>query len=73
MSGDIETYYDPFAAVWKNRAQDGQQLPGVHNRRGDAIARGRAQAITRRSAHVIRNVDGTLTSRRDHGHDPCGR
>ncbi len=66
----IETYYDTAAGAWKNRGPDGQELPGAEDRRGDAIARGRALALSRGDWHVIRDAEGAEASRKDYGVDP---
>jgi hypothetical protein len=68
--GNIETYFDSAVRAWKNRGPDGRDLPGTHDRRGDAIARGRACALSHRTWHVIRDAEGAVASRRDYGVDP---
>ena len=68
--GSIETYFDTTSRAWKNRGQDGQDFPETHDRRGDAIARGRALAMSHRTWHVIRDAEGAEAFRRDYGADP---
>jgi len=70
--GVIETYYDEGARAWKNRWQDGQEVSGVHDRRGEAIARGRTLAVSQGTRHTILAIEGTVISTRDYRLDPPG-
>lgn len=73
VSDVIETYFDEQLNVWKNRARDGSDYPGVYDRRGGAIASGGARAIAERCAHLVRDATGAEDWRKDYGSDPQWR
>jgi hypothetical protein len=59
----------PRDGNWVNEIEDGEVLGG-HDRKEDAVAAGRDEAIRRQTEHVIHNADGTIAERNSYGSDP---
>jgi hypothetical protein len=61
----VVTFFDPFEQAWRNRT--GEDFHQPRRRRGDAIAEGRALAISRQVEHVVYDHAGTLVSHLSYG------
>jgi hypothetical protein len=59
---------------WENtiEGQDGS-ASGSHETKAEAVAAGRAEAIRRKTEHLIHHQDGTIEERNSYGHDPTDR
>ena len=68
-AGDVETYHSA-EGKWHNRIEALEELPGVYDRKEDAVREGRAGARQRKVEHIIRNLDGTIGERNSYGNDP---
>jgi hypothetical protein len=66
--GDVETYHQDGS--WKNRTEGGQQLTGEYDKKEDAVAAGRKEAQSRKTEHVIKNLDGKIGEKNSYGNDP---
>jgi hypothetical protein len=55
---------------WYNEVEEGERASSSHDKRVDAVARGRELAINAKTEHVIHNVDGTISERNSYGNDP---
>jgi hypothetical protein len=55
--------------VWMNEIEEGGEL-SRHATKDDAVGAGRREAQTRKTEHVIHNMDGTISERNSYGSDP---
>ena len=70
-SGFVHTVYKNFA--WINRIEGGKELPNIFVTKDGAVARGRVEATSRETEHVIHNQDGTIGERHSYGDDPADK
>ena len=70
-SGFVHTVYKNFA--WINRIEGGKELPNIFVTKDGAVARGRAEATSRETEHVIHNQDGTIGERHSYGDDAADK
>ena len=63
----------PTSGRWRNRVEASELLPGVYERKADAIEAGRSEARRRGTEHVIHNTDGSIARRNSYGRDPALR
>jgi Uncharacterized protein conserved in bacteria (DUF2188) len=55
-------------------ARAGDDTPlSRHDRKEEAVAAGRAQAMTDKAEHIIHEAAGTIGERNSYGSDPTGR
>ncbi len=60
--------------AWANTIEGEDQSPsGTHETKEAAVAAGRAEAMRRKTEHVIHNEDGTIGERNSYGGDPADR
>ena len=59
---------------WRNTIE-GQDdpLPGSYTTKEGAVQGGRAEAVRRKTEHVIHNEDGAIGERHSYGNDPSDR
>jgi hypothetical protein len=55
--------------AWVNEIEEGAKL-SEHATKEAAVAAGRAEAIARKTEHVIHNIDGSIAERNSYGNDP---
>jgi Uncharacterized protein conserved in bacteria (DUF2188) len=66
--GDVETYHED--GRWANRVEGESRSTSTHDTKEEAIAAGRSLAEDRKVEHIIKNLDGTISEKNSHGHDP---
>jgi Uncharacterized protein conserved in bacteria (DUF2188) len=66
--GDVETYHED--GKWANRIEGESSSMSTHDTKEAAVAAGRSLAEDRRAEHIIKNLDGTISEKNSHGHDP---
>lgn len=59
----------PGGDGWRNEV-DGRQIGPSFERKSDAVAAGRQEAIQREAEHHIHNADGTIVEKNSYGSDP---
>ena len=67
--GYIHTVYAHGA--WLNKIEGGAQLSAQYVTKAAAISGGQAEAVRRKTEHVIHNQDGTIRERNSYGDDPA--
>ena len=60
---------------WENTIEGGdhQAIAASHETKAAVVAAGRAEAIRRKTEHVIHRQDGTIENRNSYGNDPTER
>lgn len=67
-NGDVETYYE--ADTWHSRIQGQNEPFASGGTKADQVAKGRAEAQSRKVEHIIKNENGQIAERNSYGHDP---
>ena len=63
----------PTGALWRNRVEAAELLPGAFVAKADATTVGCREARRRKTEHVIHNRDGTIARRNSYGYDLARR
>jgi hypothetical protein len=66
--GDIETFH--MVGEWHNRINSEIGVVSSHPDKKTAVNAGHKAAQQRKVAHIIRNMDGTISEKNSYGHDP---
>ncbi|MBK9115663.1 MAG: DUF2188 domain-containing protein [Betaproteobacteria bacterium] len=57
---------------WAVQTAGTQRADSLHDRKSDAVSRGRELAESKKSELVIKNADGRIAQKDSHGNDPRG-
>jgi hypothetical protein len=55
---------------WAVQTDGTQRADSLHDRKSDAVVRGRTLAENKRTELVIKNEDGRIAGKNSHGNDP---
>ncbi|QVG65587.1 DUF2188 domain-containing protein [Curtobacterium flaccumfaciens pv. flaccumfaciens] len=68
MSERVETYYEDGS--WKNKRVGNERASGVFDRKVDAQAAGREQALRLQAEHTVKKMNGQIGEKNSYGNDP---
>lgn len=70
MTKNKNVHVVPKGNQWAVKKESNQRATSVHQRKEDAIERGRQEAEKEKSELIIHKKDGTIQDKESHGSDP---
>lgn len=66
---EVHTTPNPNGQGWINQA--GGEVISQHRKKEPAVTRGRGEAKSRETEHVVHNTNGRISQKNSYGGDPC--